>query len=140
VRELLVVVAMTAFWIYVAVRQGQGVFWVLAVLTIGVYARLVTANPFRIEVGPERISASWVNGRSRSWPRADLRIRNADHYRSQLTFSRQLDVVDSRDTIAFRVFPELGNFFEFLDLLAPGVRRAVEERSARSWWSRDLFR
>jgi hypothetical protein len=131
---------MVILWIYAAVRQGEFIFWGFAVLTVGVYAWLVMANPFRIEVGAERVNASWVTGRIRSWPRADLRARNADSWRSWLTFSRQLDVVDARGFMAFRVFPELENFFEFLELLAPGTRLEAEERAAKSWWSRDLFR
>lgn len=107
----------------------------LACLAWGAHS--IWTTPLRIEVGDDRLIATWLGGRTRSWSLATLKIVEGDYHRARW-FSTQVDVVGKDDKV-FHIPVSIGHFTDLYDVLAPGARAQSDERRKRSWWSRDIW-
>jgi hypothetical protein len=126
-----------AFLIWELVEGDQKIAC-LVILAVLLPEIVVFCNtPTRFAVVDGLVTASWLWGRKRSWPVADIRVPNAGRRLAQ-AYMGGLDVLDRDDRRVFRVYLQLQNYREFLEILAPGTQTAQELRASRSWWNRNL--
>jgi hypothetical protein len=92
---LIACVAVLVFLAYIALKQKEPWIWALAALWLAAHIQLILVTPYRLDVSSETITAAWVSGRRQSWPRNDLRIRDAERYRTKLISNEPQEVVDN---------------------------------------------